>query len=145
MGKPRHMSKHFTTTGNAAIKLDAFLPRSHPLFSALIPSTQRRTPGQFRVPEPQPANFITPLAEKMYCTSRANMRTRQTQESGGLQTSLSSSTLPQDHREDTGIKSGDHNSERRRSDSMVDSVQRREWLIDAACWKTRSGSEPEDA
>ena len=48
----------------AANKLNAFLPRSHPLWEASMPSTQRRTAAQLKVPEPPQDTVIGPRPEK---------------------------------------------------------------------------------
>jgi hypothetical protein len=48
----------------AAHKLNAFLPRSHPLWEASMPSTQRRTAAQLKVPEPPQDTVIGPRPEK---------------------------------------------------------------------------------
>ena len=47
----------------AAKKLNAFLPKSHRLWEASMPSTQRRTAAQLKMPEPQDM-FIGPGAGK---------------------------------------------------------------------------------
>jgi hypothetical protein len=48
----------------AAHKLNAFLPKKHPLYSASIPSVQRRAPDQFAIPSAPQPSFIGPQLQK---------------------------------------------------------------------------------
>jgi len=52
--------QHYCTANTS----NAFLPRSHPLWEASMPSTQRRTAAQLKLPEPPQDRVIGPGAEK---------------------------------------------------------------------------------